>query len=179
MTTKKSQTKKPRSTARSTTRSTTKKPKAGAAARTKKPAAKKPRAPKVPKVPRAAKTSSSALELKDNPQAHALAKKIAAAVLEKKALDVVILDVRGRSSYADYLVLASGESERQVAAMADGVEDKLREDGLRPLGSEGHETGQWVLVDYGEVVGHFFHTEMRAFYDLEGLWADAGRESVR
>jgi ribosome-associated protein len=173
MTTKKSQTKKPRSAPLK------KKPKAGAAPRTKKPAAKKPRPPKAPRVPKAPKPSRSPLELKDNPQAHALARKIAAAVLDKKALDVVILDVRGRSSYADYLVLASGESERQVAAMADGVEDKLREEGLRPLGSEGHETGQWVLVDYGEVVGHFFHTEMRAFYDLEGLWADAGRESVR
>lgn len=177
MTTQKSKTKTPRAAPK-------KKP--GAAPRSKKPSTKKPAAKaqkmtrgKVAKPPRAPKANAQPTALKENPQAHALAKKIAAAVLDKKALDVVILDVRGRSSYADYLVLASGESERQVAAMADGVEDKLREEGLRPLGSEGHDTGQWVLLDYGEVVAHLFHTEMRAFYDLEGLWADAHRESVR
>jgi ribosome-associated protein len=114
----------------------------------------------------------------ENPEAKALAQKIAALVAEKKALDVVILDVRGKTSYADYLVVASGESERQVSSMADYVENKLKEEGTRPVGTEGYDTGHWVLLDYGEVVGHFFYTEVRTFYDLEGLWADAAKEKV-
>jgi ribosome-associated protein len=114
----------------------------------------------------------------ENARALALAQKMAKLVLDKKALEVVILDVRGMTSYADYFVIASGESERQVTAMADSVEDKLREEKLRPIGTEGQDTGHWVLLDYGEVVGHFFHQEQRQFYDLEGLWADAPREAV-
>lgn len=115
---------------------------------------------------------------KENPRALELARKIAALVADKKALDVVILDVRGMTSYADYFVVASGESERQVSAMAENVETKLKEDGTRPVGTEGYDTGHWVLLDYGEVVAHLFFTEVRSFYDLEGLWADAPREQV-
>ncbi len=111
-------------------------------------------------------------------RAKALAQKIAAAVLDKKATDVVILDMRGLTSYADYLVIASGESERQVSAMAEHVREQLRADGVRPIGSEGEDTGQWVLLDFGEVVAHLFFDEVRAFYDLEGLWADAPREMI-
>jgi ribosome-associated protein len=113
-----------------------------------------------------------------NPAALALARQIAALCLDKKALDVSILDVRGMTSYADYLVLASGESDRQVTAIADHVDEKLKAQGVRPLGSEGRETGTWVLLDYGEVVVHLFFTEVRASYDLDGLWADAPREKV-
>ena len=73
----------------------------------------------------------------------------------------------------------AGESDRQVSAMAEHVLTRLKEEeGLRPLGTEGLETGQWVLLDFGEVVVHLFFTETRAFYDLEGLWADAPRERV-
>ncbi|MGQ0506640.1 MAG: ribosome silencing factor [Myxococcaceae bacterium] len=115
----------------------------------------------------------------ENPRAYELAQKIAQLTLDKKALDVVILDVRGKTSYADYFVIASGESERQVAAMADGIQSALKEDDkLYVIGSEGQETGNWVLLDYGEVVVHLFYAEVRAFYDLEGLWADANRERV-
>lgn len=111
--------------------------------------------------------------------AHALAHRIAARLLEKKALDVVVIDVRGMTSYADYFVLASGESDRQVGAMAEHVAVKLKEeDGTRPLGVEGEQTGNWVLLDYGEVVAHLFLAEVRSFYDLEGLWADAPKERV-
>ena len=100
-------------------------------------------------------------------------------LLEKKATDVMVLDVRGMASYADYIVLASGESDRQVSAMAENVHVKVKhEDGLHPMGSEGRETGQWVLLDYGEVVAHLFLAERREFYDLEGLWADAPREKL-
>jgi ribosome-associated protein len=114
----------------------------------------------------------------ENAAALALARKIASLASDKKALDISILDVRGMTSYADYLVLASGESDRQVTAIADHVEEKLKEQGVRPLGTEGRETGSWVLLDYGEVVVHLFFTEVRAAYDLDGLWADAPREKV-
>src|SRR5687768_14887453 len=93
----------------------------------------------------------------ENPRAHALARKMAHLLSDKKALDVVLLDVRGMTSYADYFVVASGESDRQVSAMAEHVLTKLKEtEGLRPIGHEGMETGQWVLLDFGEVVAHLF-----------------------
>ncbi|HET9452366.1 MAG TPA: ribosome silencing factor [Aggregicoccus sp.] len=115
----------------------------------------------------------------ENPRAQALARQIAQLVLDKKAKDVLILDVRGMTSYADYFVIASGESDRQVSAMADNVLSEMKKaENLRPIGHEGTETGQWVLIDYGEVVVHLFYEEVRAFYDLEGLWADAAREQV-
>lgn len=115
----------------------------------------------------------------ENPRAKALAHKIAHLLLDKKGSDVLVLDVRGMSSYADYIVLASAESDRQVSAMAENVHMKVKEeDGLHPSGTEGKETGQWVLLDYGEVVAHLFLNDVRAFYDLEGLWADAPREKL-
>lgn len=137
---------------------------------------KKPAAPKKPKKAHRAEAPGAAPA--ENPRAKALAARIAALALDKKALDVVILDVRGKTSYADYFVIASGESERQVSAMAEHVETTLRQEGFRPVGTEGYDTGHWVLLDYGEVVAHLFFTEVRAFYDLEGLWADAARERV-
>jgi ribosome-associated protein len=137
-------------------------------------AAKKPARKKAPVA-----TAPAAAPPAENPAAQALARKVAALVVDKKAKDVVVLDVRGIASYADYVVLASGESDRQVAAMASHVQQKLKEeDGQRVVGSEGTETGQWVLLDYGDVVAHFFYDEVRAHYDLEGLWADAKREKV-
>lgn len=99
-------------------------------------------------------------------------------MVDKKALDVVLLDVRGMTSYADWFVLGSGESERQVVATAEYLREKLREEGFRTIGAEGFETGNWVLLDFGEVVVHLFSTEVRAFYDLDGLWADAPKEKV-
>jgi ribosome-associated protein len=91
---------------------------------------------------------------------------------------VVLLDVRGMSSYADYFVLASGDTERQVTATAEHVREQLKAQGNRTIGTEGFDGGHWVLLDYGEVVVHVFSAEVRAFYDLDGLWADAPREKV-
>lgn len=122
--------------------------------------------------------ASSATVPAENAPAKELAHRIAELLLDKKALDVLILDVRGKTSYADYFVIASGDSERQVSAMGENVETKLREGGVRPLGTEGYETGHWVLLDYGEVVTHLFYTEVRSFYDLEGLWTDVPHERV-
>jgi ribosome-associated protein len=114
----------------------------------------------------------------EDARAHGLARRAAELMLDKKALDVVLLDVRGMTSYADWFVLGSGESERQVGATAEHLREKLREEGYQTIGSEGFETGHWVLLDYGEVVVHLFSTEVRAFYDLDGLWADAPKEKV-
>jgi ribosome-associated protein len=114
----------------------------------------------------------------DDPRAQALARRAAELMVDKKVLDVVLLDVRGMTSYADWFVLGSADSERQVGAAADSLREKLHEEGFRIIGAEGFETGHWVLLDYGEVVVHLFSTEVRAFYDLDGLWADAPKEKV-
>src|SRR5256714_14639984 len=99
----------------------------------------------------------------------------ARAALEKKAENVVILDLRGISGYADFLVIGSGTSDRQLEAIADSVEKELSAQGHRVIGSEGQRGGRWVLLDFGDVVVHVFHADDRAHYDLEGLWADAPR----
>jgi len=96
-----------------------------------------------------------------------------AAMLDKKALDLKVLYLGAISDFTDYFVIASGSSERQVQAIADGVEERLREIGLRPLSSEGQSRGQWVLLDYGAFLVHVFTEERRAFYGLERLWSDA------
>lgn len=149
--------------------------KAGGPVKKRKLAAKRPARKKT--LPGAPKPSAPPAE---NPAAQALARKIAGLCLDKKAKDVVILDVRGIASYADYVVLASGESDRQVSAIGENIQKTLKDqDGQRVVGAEGTETGQWVLLDYGDVVTHLFYDEARPHYDLEGLWADAPRETVR
>ena len=102
----------------------------------------------------------------------------ARAALEKKAEDVVVLDLRGVSGYTDFLVIGSGGSDRQLEAIAESVEKELTSHGHREIGSEGQRGGRWVLLDFGDVVVHVFHGEERAHYDLEGLWADAPRIEV-
>ena len=114
----------------------------------------------------------------EDQEIEARALRAAAAGLDKKATHPVVIDVRGLTSYADYFVLLSGSSDRQVLAIADAVTDALREMGQRPLGIEGADRGQWVLIDYGDVLVHVFHEEARAFYDVDGLWADARRIDV-
>jgi ribosome-associated protein len=96
-----------------------------------------------------------------------------AAMLDKKALELKVLYLGAISDFTDYFVIASGSSERQVQAIADGVEERLREIGLRPLSTEGQSRGQWVLLDYGAFLVHVFTEERRAFYGLERLWSDA------
>lgn len=110
----------------------------------------------------------------DSP-ALAAAKVAAEAALGKKAEEVMILDVRGLTSYADYFVLATGTSDRQVKAIADAIEEDLKKAGHRSLGVEGYERGHWVLIDFGDVVAHVFYEETRNLYDIEGLWAEAPR----
>ena len=105
--------------------------------------------------------------------AESTARRAAEAAVEKKADDVVLVDLRGRATYADFLVICSGTSERQLEAVADSVEKSLRDAGQRLIGLEGGRGGRWVLLDFGDVVVHVFHQEERAYYDLEGLWSDA------
>src|SRR5262245_19411083 len=95
--------------------------------------------------------------------------------LEKKALEPILLDVRGLCSYCNYQLVVSGRSDRQVDAISDGISSGLKIDGLRPLGAEGARTGQWSLLDYGDFVVHVFLHAAREHYDLEGLWNDAPR----
>lgn len=90
-----------------------------------------------------------------------------------KALDLVLLDVTGVSSFADFFIICSGKSSRQVQGIADNIERSLKEQGVRPLGVEGRRDGQWILMDYGEVVIHIFYEPVRNFYDLESLWSEA------
>jgi ribosome-associated protein len=97
------------------------------------------------------------------------------AVLERKAFDVVVLDLRGLVAFADTFIICSGRSHRQVSAIAEFVEQDLKAEGIRPLGVEGLREGHWVLMDYGDVVIHIFYEPIRIFYDLEGLWSDAKR----
>jgi ribosome-associated protein len=104
---------------------------------------------------------------------------VAAAGLDKKAEDLLVFDVRGLSSYADYLVIMTADSDRQAGAIADHVDQALKEAGHAKIAVEGYETGNWIIVDYGDVVTHVMGRETRAFYDLEGLWADAPRLEVK
>ena len=97
----------------------------------------------------------------------------AEAALSKKARDLVALDLRGLEGVADYFFICSGESDVQVKAIAEAVEDRLRERGARPWHVEGLEGRRWVLLDYVELVVHVFHQRTREYYLLERLWGDA------
>jgi ribosome-associated protein len=103
------------------------------------------------------------------------ARAIAVAALDKKAVGLEILDVAGRVDYADFLVIMTGRSDRHAHALAQGIEETLKKQGLRPLAVEGLPHGSWVLMDFGDVVVHVFQDESRQLYDLEGLWLDARR----
>lgn len=98
---------------------------------------------------------------------------IAKAACDKKAKDVVILDMKRPSQICDYFVIASGTSARQVRAISDHIEEEARQRGIRPSHIEGYNEGSWVLLDFSGVVAHVFMDETRGFYDLERLWADA------
>ena len=94
--------------------------------------------------------------------------------LDKKGIDLKLLDVRELSSLTDYLLLVSGRSDRQVQAIAENIRTEFkREHGILPLAIEGMNQGRWVLLDYGEIMVHVFQQPVRAFYDLEGLWSEA------
>jgi ribosome-associated protein len=95
------------------------------------------------------------------------------AAADKKALDVVVLDMHEASSITDYFLICSGGSARQVQAIADAIEEQMRRLGVASLGLEGYRDARWILMDYGDVIVHVFAQDTRDFYDLERLWANA------
>ena len=110
-------------------------------------------------------------------RAPALAKKIAALAIAKKAQDVVILDVRGLTAMTDFFVLCSGDSEVQVKAISDGVEEGMENANSAPWHREGGSPS-WVVLDFVDVVLHVFHKTTRSYYNLEKLWGDARIQRV-
>lgn len=107
-----------------------------------------------------------------SPEAIELTKVAAAAAAEKKAVDIVALDVSDQLVITDCFMLASAQNERQVQAIVDEVEDRLRERGSKPTRREGDADNGWVLLDFTDVVVHVMHTEQRGFYGLDRLWKD-------
>ncbi len=110
-----------------------------------------------------------------HPDTIATLRTAARAAADKKAFQIVGLQISALSSYADGLLICSGGSDRQVAAIADEVQRRLGDEGRRPLHVEGERRAEWVLMDYGDVVIHVFTEERRTYYGLEGLWGDAPR----
>ena len=108
-----------------------------------------------------------------------LAKRIADLMLSKKAQDVVILDLKKLTSATDYFVICSSDSDTQVKAIADAVQDGMEELGEHVWHHEGYHALRWVVLDYVDVVVHVFHKEERSFYNLDRLWGDAKRTEVQ
>lgn len=106
-----------------------------------------------------------------------IAQKIAAAANDKKAKDILLLNMEGLSPVTDFYVICSASNSTLVKAIADNIEDKLAEAGVHPTHKEGYADARWVLLDYGDVVAHVFLEKERDFYNLEQLWADAPSES--
>jgi len=100
------------------------------------------------------------------------------AAAEKKALDLVVLDLRSVASFTDFFVITSGTNRRQVQAISDGVVEHLKKNGKRAARVEGYQTAEWILVDYGDFILHVFDEKARRFYDLERLWREAVRVVV-
>jgi len=126
----------------------------------------------------AARAAVRAASRSEHTEAAKIAEQGAQAALEKKGEDVRIIDLRGRGSYADFLLVVSGQSDRQLDAIAGEIEKTLKGLGQKVVGSEGHSGGRWILIDFGDLVVHVFHVEERGHYDLEGLWADAPQKRV-
>lgn len=103
-------------------------------------------------------------------QTEQLIDKVQTILEDMKARDLVLLDVKGKSSVTDYMLIVSGTSRRHVVSMADEVMQKVKAEGVRPLGTEGQESGDWILVDLGDLVVHVMMPDARSFYDLERLW---------
>ena len=100
------------------------------------------------------------------------------ATRDKKALDIVVLDLQGLASFTDYFLIATGGSHRQIATIADEIEEKLREAKRKPSHIEGYPRGDWILMDYVDFVVHVFTPQSRSYYNLERLWGDAKRLAV-
>ena len=98
--------------------------------------------------------------------------------LGKKANDVLVIDLTGLTDIADAFVLATGTSERHVKTISDGIEEGMKEEGLKPTSVEGYDQGRWVIMDYGDLIVHVLLEDLRELYDLEGLWIEAKRQRM-
>jgi ribosome-associated protein len=102
----------------------------------------------------------------------------AEATRDKKALDIVVLDLRGLATFTDYFLICAGGSRRQIETIADEIEEKLQTAKRKPSHVEGYPRGDWILMDYVDFVVHIFTPASRAYYDLERLWGDAERLAI-
>lgn len=96
---------------------------------------------------------------------------------EKKGIDIKVLDIKGLSSISDYFVIVSGNSVRQVSALADEIEEKMDEKGINLENIDGKTTSRWILLDYGDIIVHVFHKDEREYYDIERLWSKDEEEN--
>lgn len=124
-------------------------------------------------------TTAAPEEIQALPAPDALLSTIEAVLDDHKAEDIVIIDLQGKSSIADYMIIATGQSSRQVAALSDAVCRSLKEAGLIGLKPEGARQGDWILIDAGDVIVHLFRPEVREFYAIEKMWDAALTEESR
>jgi ribosome-associated protein len=108
-----------------------------------------------------------------------LARLLKGAAVDKKAWDTVVMDVRDKTSVADYFVVCEGETDRQVRAIADGMVEAAKGKDLRPLAVDGYDDATWILLDFDSVLAHVFLPGERSYYDLESLWAPAAKRRRR
>jgi len=105
-----------------------------------------------------------------------IARACATAAADKKAENIVLLDLRGVSEFTDFFLICSGTSEPQLKAISSAMREKVRDKhAVRPLAEDGYPASQWVVLDFGGVICHLFHGDKRGFYDIESLWSDARR----
>lgn len=145
-----------------------------AAAKSKKPAPVKAAAKKPAPAKKTAPAKKPAAATKLSPAqtaTAALCKKIAGVLDTNKAEEITTLNLRDKCSFADYMIVASGRAPRHVSALADYVADMLKKTGIPPLSVEGKESGDWVLIDAGDIVVHIFRPEVRQFYNIEKMWS--------
>ncbi len=100
-------------------------------------------------------------------------------IMERKAIEPVLFHIGEMTSFADYFLIAGGNSTRQVQSIGHHLEKKMKEHGFRSFGTEGENEGQWILMDYGDIIVHLFYEPVREFYDLEGLWMEAPRIEIK
>ncbi len=103
---------------------------------------------------------------------------VTASLDDDKAEDVVVIDLQGKCNFADYMVIATGRSERQVGAMADHLGRKLKTAGVKKVAAEGMQHRDWVLLDSGDIIVHLFKPDVRTFYNLEKLWSDEPKQAL-
>jgi ribosome-associated protein len=108
-----------------------------------------------------------------------LARLLRGAAVEKKAWDTVVIDIREKTSIADYFVICEGETDRQVKAIADGMVEAAKVKDLKPIGIDGYEDATWILLDFDSVLAHVFLPGERSYYDLESLWAPAAKRRTK